>query len=67
MFDSDSLSQLFPTPEAIPSEHRLASPIHQRTYVVDGESLRWDGACKTVLSALFRTSCGCSRLGARSF
>ena len=26
------------------------SPIHERTYLVGGEILKWDGTCKTVLS-----------------
>lgn len=47
---SAGLQQLFPTASEIPQEHRLASLIHQRTYLVGGEILKWDGECKTVLS-----------------
>jgi len=33
------------------------SPIHERTYLVGGEILKWDGTCKTVLSPV------CTRTG----
>ncbi|NTX47016.1 NADP-dependent glyceraldehyde-3-phosphate dehydrogenase [Burkholderia cepacia] len=50
MPDSASLQQLFPAFQDIPAEYRLASPIHQRVSLVDGELRPWDGATKTVLS-----------------
>ena len=50
MFDHETLQRLFPTPDEVPREQRLKSPIHQRTYVVDGASQTWDGQCKTVFS-----------------
>jgi glyceraldehyde-3-phosphate dehydrogenase (NADP+) len=50
MTTAENLKQRFPSPREIPQEHRLVSPIHQRTYLVGGEILKWDGACKTVLS-----------------
>jgi glyceraldehyde-3-phosphate dehydrogenase (NADP+) len=50
--NDESLKLLFPTQEDIPAEHRLASPIHQRKYLVDGELLDWSGNCKTVLSPI---------------
>ena len=37
MITSESLCQLFPKAEEIPPEQRLASPIHQTTWLVDGE------------------------------
>ncbi len=52
MRNTENLKQLFPGPGEIPLEHRLASPIHQRTYLVDGEFGTWNGACKTVLSPI---------------
>ncbi len=52
MKDTENLKQLFPGPGEIPLEHRLASPIHQRTYLVGGEFKTWDGECKTVLSPI---------------
>ncbi|TAM40502.1 MAG: NADP-dependent glyceraldehyde-3-phosphate dehydrogenase [Burkholderiaceae bacterium] len=52
MRNTENLKQLFPGPGEIPLEHRLASPIHQRTYLVGGEFKTWNGACKTVLSPI---------------
>ena len=50
MIDKASLSNLFPNESEIPSEHRLAGPIHQRTYVIDGQLKTWSGETKPVLS-----------------
>jgi len=49
---AENLKQRFPAASEIPQEHRLASPIHQRTYLVGGEFRAWDGECKTVLSPI---------------
>ena len=38
MTTAKTCSNCFPPPSEIPQEHRLASPIHQRTYLVGGES-----------------------------
>lgn len=50
MIDKTTLAGLFPTDAEIPTEHRLAGPIHQRTYVIDGMLASWSGEVKTVLS-----------------
>ena len=50
MTRAGNLQQLFPTASDIPQERRLLSPIHQRHYLVGREILKWDGACKAVLS-----------------
>jgi len=50
MIDETSLAGVFPTDAKIPTEHRLAGPIHQRTYVIDGLLASWSGEVKTVLS-----------------
>ena len=50
MTTTESLRQLFPAADAIPSEHRLGAPIHQRRYLVGGELLEWRGETKPVLS-----------------
>lgn len=50
MITSSTLEKLFPTTDQIPVEYRLEAPIHQRTWLVDGELRTWDGKCKTVLS-----------------
>ena len=52
MTDTENLKQLFPGANEIPPEHRLASPVHQRTYLVGGEFRTWGGECKTVLSPI---------------
>lgn len=52
MRDTENLKQLFPGANEIPLEHRLASPVHQRTYLVGGEFRIWGGECKTVLSPI---------------
>ena len=52
MRDTENLKQLFPGANEIPPEHRLASPVHQRTYLVGGEFRTWGGECKTVLSPI---------------
>ena len=44
------LAQHFPARDDIPAEHRLAAPIHQRTYLIGGQILTWDGPRKAVLS-----------------
>ncbi len=46
----DDLKQLFPQESDIPAEHRPLAPIHQRTYLVDGELRTWSGAVQTVRS-----------------
>lgn len=49
---TESLRALFPAADAIPDEHRLGAPIHQRETLVGGALIAWDGACKTVLSPI---------------
>src|SRR5438105_6588815 len=50
MVTSETLGKLFPLEGEIPAEHGLAAPIHQRTWLVNGELRTWNGTCKTVLS-----------------
>ena len=52
MTTPSKLQHLFPSPNDIPPEHRLAEPIDQRNYLVGGEIRTWDGKCKTVLSPI---------------
>ena len=52
MTKAEDLQRCFPGASEIPPEHRLESPIHQRTYLVGGEFRAWDGECKTVLSPI---------------
>lgn len=55
MTDRESLKRLFPTEGALPDGHGLATPLHQRNYLIDGRLQRWDGPCKTVLSPVCTT------------
>jgi aldehyde dehydrogenase (NAD+) len=50
MINSEVLKQLFPSEKEISSEHRPPSPVHQRSYLVDGELKNWDGPIETVRS-----------------
>src|SRR5205823_13520083 len=50
MITSETLAKLFPLERDIPAEHRLAAPIQQRTWLVNGQLRTWHGTCKTVLS-----------------
>jgi glyceraldehyde-3-phosphate dehydrogenase (NADP+) len=50
MVDSESLRQLFPREDEISLEHRPPSPVHQRSYLVNGELKAWDGPVETVRS-----------------
>lgn len=45
-----ALTQLFPTETEVPGEVRLAAPLHQREYLLDGEIVRWDGPVQEVFS-----------------
>src|SRR5439155_6471381 len=58
MVTSETLVKLFPLEDEIPAEHRLAAPIHQRTWLVNGELRTWNGTCKTVLSPVCVRSVG---------
>lgn len=46
----EALKQRFPALDDIPAEFRLASQIHQRVSLVNGELVTWTGKCKTVSS-----------------
>jgi aldehyde dehydrogenase (NAD+) len=50
MTNSYALEQLFPQDNELPAEHRPPSPIHQRTYLVNGELKTWDGPVDAVRS-----------------
>jgi len=58
MITSETLAKLFPLERDIPAEHRLAAPIQQRTWLVNGELRTWQGTCKTVLSPVCVSSPG---------
>ena len=46
MIDSEYLKNLFPRESDIPSENRQLDPVHQRTYLVDGELKTWEGKAR---------------------
>lgn len=45
-----SVRDIFPTIDQIPETARLAGPVDQRTYVVDGQLRQWSGECRDVFS-----------------
>lgn len=48
----DSLADLFVTEDQIPEEFRIEE-LHQRTYLVNGEMKKWDGAVTEVYSPIY--------------
>jgi glyceraldehyde-3-phosphate dehydrogenase (NADP+) len=50
MIDSEALRKLFPSEEEISTEHRPPSPVHQRSYLLDGVLKPWNGPVETVRS-----------------
>jgi aldehyde dehydrogenase (NAD+) len=51
MINSESLKQLFPSEDEI-SQYCPPSPVHQRSYLVNGELKTWDGPVETVRSSV---------------
>lgn len=47
----DQLHHAFPTLEEIPEAYRI-TPMHQRDYVINGETRLWDGATQEVISPI---------------
>jgi aldehyde dehydrogenase (NAD+) len=52
MITSDHLQRLFPRESELPAEQRLHAPIHQRSWLIDGELRAWQGPSQTVRSAI---------------
>src|SRR5262249_43009006 len=53
MIDASGLRQFFPREGEIPPEYRLAGPIRQASYLVNGELRTWQGAMQTVYSPVW--------------
>src|SRR5512140_836063 len=49
-----SLTELFPALDAIPAEFRLAAPLDQTAYLLDGELRHWSGPIQSVFSPVCR-------------
>ncbi|NJM26783.1 MAG: aldehyde dehydrogenase family protein, partial [Bacteroidia bacterium] len=49
----DTLANVFPTEAIIPDQYKIAEPIVQREYLIDGKLKTWDGNLNTVLSPVF--------------
>jgi acyl-CoA reductase-like NAD-dependent aldehyde dehydrogenase len=47
------IQHLFPSADQVPAEFRVDEPLHQRTYLVDGEMKTWAGDSHTVLSPVY--------------
>jgi glyceraldehyde-3-phosphate dehydrogenase (NADP+) len=48
----DELSSCFPLVEEIPANHKLSAPVHQRSYLVNGELVEWNGPTNLVHSPI---------------
>jgi acyl-CoA reductase-like NAD-dependent aldehyde dehydrogenase len=47
---SEQLEKIFVTEEEIPAEFKLPSEVNQRTILLNGEMIRWDGVVQEVYS-----------------
>ena len=52
MITTDQLSRLFPEAGKFPAEYPAPAPVHQRSWLIDGQLRPWDGPCQPVLSAV---------------
>lgn len=50
---SQRLQQLFPDEKTIPEQFKIASPVEQREYLINGEMRIWTGNLNPVLSPVF--------------
>lgn len=59
---TERISTIFPEGAHIPEEFRLERPVHQRTYLINGEVRYWDGPMQEVLSPVWvHTAAGLSQ------
>jgi glyceraldehyde-3-phosphate dehydrogenase (NADP+) len=57
----EKIASLFPTPDSIPPDVRLAAPLRQDAYLVKGELRRWTGPMQDVFSPVcIKTDTGLS-------
>ncbi|HXE95854.1 MAG TPA: NADP-dependent glyceraldehyde-3-phosphate dehydrogenase [Dongiaceae bacterium] len=56
-----AIEALFPEEQQIPEQCRIAQPVRQDYYLIDGELRSWDGALQEVLSPVRIRSAGGSR------
>ena len=52
MLESLKLKSLFPTAKDVPNEFAFGEPIHQRSYLLDGKIVDWQGAVQEVYSPI---------------
>ncbi|NJC88505.1 MAG: NADP-dependent glyceraldehyde-3-phosphate dehydrogenase [Desulfuromonas sp.] len=65
---AERIGSIFPTWDDIPEPYRLATPVEQREYLIDGALRRLDGAVQEVFSPVcIRTSAGQQRYRIGSF
>ncbi len=50
---SQILSNVFPEEKSIPEQFRIAHPVEQREYLINGETRIWEGSLNPVLSPVF--------------
>ena len=47
------LDEIFPTAAQVPERERLAEPLRQKEFLLNGELHTWDGPTQTVLSPVW--------------
>ena len=59
---SEQLEKIFVTEEEVPAEFKLPSEVNQRTILLNGKMIQWDGAVQEVYSPVcIRTKEGLKR------
>jgi acyl-CoA reductase-like NAD-dependent aldehyde dehydrogenase len=53
MQNSDRLNSLFPAAADVPADFDFGEPLHQRSYLLDGKIVGWNGACQEVYSPIY--------------
>ncbi len=55
----DKIQSIFPEENSVPAEFQLKAPIHQRSYLINGELRHWDGPTQESFSSIYlKTSAG---------
>ena len=52
MITTDQLRRLFPEAGEFPAEYPAPAPVHQRSWLIDGQLRPWDGRDQPVLSPI---------------
>jgi len=50
---TEKIQQIFPSESQIPEQFKLTAPLHQTTYLVNGEMRHWEGKSQEVFSPIY--------------